>query len=356
MRLFTIPLVALSLTAAAGTAVSQQDTGTSLKSPNSPTNQQTPEQKQPTEPDPGRQVLQLEALIDRQSVDATFGRKTVATAGIKWSCEPPRQQDPVRCTASTAPQHFSVSTCRQLAARLGPVTAFRGGGKVLGGTELKRCNTGVQHAGLPGEGGDDGGSGFVPTDDDAPVPGGGIDPSAIPDDIGTPDIPTPDLPPVASLACDGPDLSIVEVELRFPEDGRDPDGDSATVNYTVWVTVQNVGSSAWHSGEDQQDITMQEVGAGGGRDQIAFVDTFADLDVGEGHYALARNGSWREGSTEFTEPPDGYDTALMYDPDIYIDGNPENDDCNTDNNDFVVTSEQVMAAIESGDDTVIFTR
>lgn len=91
--------------------------------------------------------------------------------------------------------------------------------------------------------------------------------------------------------------------------------------------VDNYGSQAFMSGEGQQAAQLWEVDAGGQSKMVSSVE-FQNLALNE-TVEVTYERDW---STADEFPPQSYRLLLSYDPDILLDGNPNNDDCNPNNN------------------------
>ncbi|MCA9588553.1 MAG: hypothetical protein KC657_24720 [Myxococcales bacterium] len=97
---------------------------------------------------------------------------------------------------------------------------------------------------------------------------------------------------------------------------------------TVRITgrVKNVGNAAYVSRPGQQIVQMWEE-TPGARPRLVAQQAFTNLAVGQEMFvSFARPWS---SSDEF-QPQ--YKVVITYDPDIFLDGNTKNDDCNMNNN------------------------
>ena len=108
-------------------------------------------------------------------------------------------------------------------------------------------------------------------------------------------------------------------------------------NITFKAVIKNVGDD-YRSGEGQQTISLSEKPAGG---QSITLESkkFKDLDAGETIELQYTHQGWRA-SQEF---PSSFRVRIGFDPDLYIDGNPHNDDSNSDNNTREITGQQINA-------------
>ena len=120
-----------------------------------------------------------------------------------------------------------------------------------------------------------------------------------------------------------PNIDLAAVSLEFTVEKI-----SETVgNVTLTGTVKNVGDAAYRTNGGQQTIELVQKPISGPSTVLASKD-FEDLDVGatvEIEYTVQ---NWRT-STEFIP---SFVLRISFDPDLYIDGNLENDDADQDNN------------------------
>lgn len=98
--------------------------------------------------------------------------------------------------------------------------------------------------------------------------------------------------------------------------------------------VKNVGAD-YVSGDNQQQVVLYEKYPGGQSTVVASKD-FANLAAGA-TIEVKYSTSWRT-SVEF---PPSFILSISYGPDIYIDGNEQNDDENPDNNRREITGAQI---------------
>ena len=120
--------------------------------------------------------------------------------------------------------------------------------------------------------------------------------------------------------CDGPDPQATSITYLRVSTTTETSG---IVRITGIVT--NRGSLPYVSGEDQQSLNLYE------GDQLISTEDFTDLDVGE-TVEVSFERLWSS-QDEFRRPT--YTNDITYDPDIYIDENEQNDDCNVDNNERI---------------------
>jgi len=121
------------------------------------------------------------------------------------------------------------------------------------------------------------------------------------------------------LRCPDPaveaiDMEIVSLTSRFEGQVR------------ITGRMKNLGGP-FDSGAGQQSLQLYEQYTGG---LVAHVD-FEDLDLGE-TLEVSYVRHWNASSPSEGEFPPKYMVVISYDPDIYMDGNERNDDCNSDNN------------------------
>lgn len=98
----------------------------------------------------------------------------------------------------------------------------------------------------------------------------------------------------------------------------------------VYLTgvVKNIGESDYISGESQQLVNLYESVPGVSTPNVRKSISFTNLDMGEEVILRDTIRNWSK-ATEF---PNNYRVEIVYDPDIYIDGNEHNDDINSSNN------------------------
>ena len=102
---------------------------------------------------------------------------------------------------------------------------------------------------------------------------------------------------------------------------------TSTYRGTVVITgvVRNLGSQAYITGAGQQAVYLYE------DRRLVATRPFANLASGAA-VSIAYARSWDASSPAEGEFPPTYKAVIGYDPDIYIDGNPQNDDCSQLNN------------------------
>jgi hypothetical protein len=95
--------------------------------------------------------------------------------------------------------------------------------------------------------------------------------------------------------------------------------------------IRNVGLVAYSSRPGQQVAYLYEQNPGEGAPRLVAERPFTNLAPGrEVRVSFERN--WDGSSPAEGEFPPTYKLLIGYDPDIYQDGNPKNDDCNRTNN------------------------
>ncbi|MBF6627609.1 MAG: hypothetical protein PHS71_07785 [Proteiniphilum sp.] len=140
--------------------------------------------------------------------------------------------------------------------------------------------------------------------------------------LGSCDSETPEAEPHIDLAAESLEFSLEQTE---PFVG----------NVTITGIVKNIGDP-YHSSEGQQTLFLIEKPAAG--DPVTLISKdFKDLDAGETLEITYQVQKWRS-SQEF--PPD-YILRISFDPDLYIDGNPHNDDANQHNNTLEKEGEEI---------------
>jgi len=117
--------------------------------------------------------------------------------------------------------------------------------------------------------------------------------------------------------CEGPNPMPTELQYTLVSSTSDWAG---TVRITA--IVRNVGLAPFISGKGQQAVYLYE------DFKLVAQKEFLGLDV-DATLELSYERPW-DLSVEFR--PQAYSAYLAYDPDIYLDGNADNDDCNQANN------------------------
>lgn len=94
--------------------------------------------------------------------------------------------------------------------------------------------------------------------------------------------------------------------------------------------VKNVGLAPYISGPNQQAVHLYEFIPGGSARLVA-KKNFQNLNPGQ-QVTVAYERNWDASSPSEGEFPPSYRVIIAYDPDIRLDSNPKNDDCNINNN------------------------
>jgi len=106
-------------------------------------------------------------------------------------------------------------------------------------------------------------------------------------------------------------------------------------NIHFTAVIKNVGDD-FRSNDGQQSIVVSEKPAAG--QSITLVNNpFKDLDGGETIEVKYIHQGWRV-SQEF---PSSFIVRINFDPDLHIDGNPQNDDSDSGNNSKEITGQQI---------------
>jgi len=111
-------------------------------------------------------------------------------------------------------------------------------------------------------------------------------------------------------------------------------------NGTVLIEgiVKNTGGLAWTTGANQQSALLYE--DNGGRLQLVASQPFQNLAPGA-EVKVSYTRAWNRSSPAEGEFPPKYVLVIGFDPDIYIDGNDNNDDSNYNNNRLTKSSAEV---------------
>lgn len=90
--------------------------------------------------------------------------------------------------------------------------------------------------------------------------------------------------------------------------------------------VKNIGSQHFSSSANQMTVALYEISPGGSSRMVAR-QSFSSVPAGR-TVQVSWNRRWYTGN----EFPPSYKVCVIYDPDIKLDGNKANDDCNSSNN------------------------
>lgn len=123
-----------------------------------------------------------------------------------------------------------------------------------------------------------------------------------------------------------PDPKVESIQFEIVSRSGDFGGD-----VRITGTVRNAGSF-FDSNPKQQIVQLLEESPGA-RPLIVARRTFVDLAEGESVTLWFQRG-WDASSPGEGEFPPSYRVLISYDPDIFIDGNPANDDCHAENNEL----------------------
>lgn len=102
--------------------------------------------------------------------------------------------------------------------------------------------------------------------------------------------------------------------------------------------VKNTGGLAYSTGANQQSALLYE--DNGGRLQLVASKSFQNLAPGA-EVKISYTRPWNRSSPAEGEFPPKYVLVIGFDPDIYIDGNDNNDDSNYSNNRFTKSAAEV---------------
>lgn len=125
-----------------------------------------------------------------------------------------------------------------------------------------------------------------------------------------------------------PNPAVIEIRFEVIEPLSGPDDTTGRVR--ISAVVRNVGTTTFDTGDDQQSVQLFEDGT------MVAEATFNDLPVGA-EVIASFDRDW-DVTLEF---PPTYRGLIVYDPDVFIDGNPLNDDCFLGDNDIQTGSELV---------------
>lgn len=108
---------------------------------------------------------------------------------------------------------------------------------------------------------------------------------------------------------------------------------NGSFNFYLVAQVQNRGQGKYQSDPNQQGLALYE---SAGRNPLHYA-TFGNLNAGQAYSFTRRVTNYWQSAEFFT----GYRVSISYDPDILLDSNTHNDDCNPRNNTAVLTQEQI---------------
>ncbi len=125
-----------------------------------------------------------------------------------------------------------------------------------------------------------------------------------------------------------PDLAAHQIEFKLMR--RDP---ASQFRGRVRITgvIRNVGLVAYSSRPGQQVAYLYEQNPGEGAPRLVAERSFTNLATGR-EVRVSFERDWNGSSSLEGEFPPTYKLLIGYDPDIYQDSNPKNDDCNRTNN------------------------
>lgn len=136
-------------------------------------------------------------------------------------------------------------------------------------------------------------------------------------------VPRPVLPKPVIAPRQCPDLA-ASVEFRVIE--RYKDGFTGRVEITA--KVQNRGAE-YVSGATQQSLNLYEK-VPGARDRLIATVPFQNL-APNASQSVSFTRDWNRSSPAEGEFPPAYKAIISFDPDIRLDSNPKNDDCQSNN-------------------------
>lgn len=109
---------------------------------------------------------------------------------------------------------------------------------------------------------------------------------------------------------------------------------------TIAGIVTNIGKDNYNSNPGQQVILLYE--DMGGTPKLVATKAFQNLTKGKS-VKIGFTREWNKSSPAEGEFPPNYTLVISYDPDIYLDNNPDNNDINSKNNRLVKSSAEVNA-------------
>jgi len=138
-------------------------------------------------------------------------------------------------------------------------------------------------------------------------------------------------PPDDSIDNEKIDLEATTITFSIVKD------DDFTGTATITGTITNIGDADFSSSSGQQAIRLyqRDLGAPAPGDLVSTVN-FTNIPVGE-TLTISYSRPWNSSSPAEGEFPPDYSIALDYDPDIFIDGNDNNNDEDLTNNNLTVS-------------------
>lgn len=152
---------------------------------------------------------------------------------------------------------------------------------------------------------------------------------------GSATLPQPGKTPVR-IGCPDP---AVTLKVGWP--GRNADG---TYNIKLLASVVNKGGATFRSNRNQTQIVIYEGSRVLKREQfVSNRATIVEYAPGQGGSHVHPIPRWNP-TSEFL---DNFRAEISYDPDVRVDGNPDNDDCRATNNSATLTVTEVKRVLEA---------
>jgi len=104
--------------------------------------------------------------------------------------------------------------------------------------------------------------------------------------------------------------------------------------------LRNVGGAAYNSSPGQQSLALYQDPIGLTSVTPVAIQTFEDVPVGA-EVSVSWERDWNSSSPNEGEFPPNYRILILYDPDILLDGNTENDDSDLTNNSLTLNGSNV---------------
>jgi hypothetical protein len=142
-----------------------------------------------------------------------------------------------------------------------------------------------------------------------------------PKELKKPQVAKPMTPDVGNC----PDPAVTRIEFRIVSRTNQYSG-----RVEIVAEVKNLGKEAYRSANGQQSVQLYEIPMGG-RSALVGQVAFSNLQPGRS-VRVSYTRDWNASSPNEGEFPPSYLAIIAYDPDIRMDSNPNNDDCNMGNN------------------------
>ncbi|RZS92160.1 hypothetical protein [Aquimarina brevivitae] len=134
-------------------------------------------------------------------------------------------------------------------------------------------------------------------------------------------------------SCEDDDVAIQDIDLattaiNFSIEKETDFAGTATIT----GIITNIGSENFTSSDNQQFIGLYERVPGASAPGVLVATANFNSLISGGQLSVSYTRTWDASSPSEGEFPPTYTLVITYDPDIFIDGNENNDDINLENN------------------------